>query len=427
LQKDKLIEELRLELAELQIKCMELENRGGGRVQDLEKSLIEARVTNARLMEENESFQSLLMERTLNGEFSKKTPSESGNLGSLADELSAIAEDDHDPEADRVRKLEIEVERQKAENKALTLYINRIIERILKFQGGFETILSNNDDETVPLPATDSLTSTPQKSKDLNKDLNKDLPPPPPRDQGSPSESQGIFQRAKSIAYGALPKQRPLTYIEPSAPSLVEDPTTAPSIPLSRTPSIPLSRSQSKRHSMIIPRRVQTSAEFSNPGAATVVGNMFRPSEELSSASPGIYSPRTTYFSLMHRASSAGPRLASAFEQDEEDGLRPTSSTSAPSDTERSRKDALDALNGADPDKEPSVDTPSPPRSLGAQDNRQVLTGNKIRPLRLVTEEQQKKANRQSWMPNMSTMSGWFNAPNGQPQQPGSGPGPTSS
>src|SRR5262245_11748777 len=47
-QKDKIIEGLRLELAEVQIKLVEMENAGGGRMRELEKQLLETRMTNAR-------------------------------------------------------------------------------------------------------------------------------------------------------------------------------------------------------------------------------------------------------------------------------------------------------------------------------------------------------------------------------------------
>src|SRR6266513_5730514 len=59
LQKDKVIESLRLELAEAQIKLVESDNLGGTRLQDLERQLLETRMANARLMEDNESFQLL--------------------------------------------------------------------------------------------------------------------------------------------------------------------------------------------------------------------------------------------------------------------------------------------------------------------------------------------------------------------------------
>ncbi len=42
-----------------------MENAGGGRQRELEKELLEARMANARLMEDNESYQLLLSEKTL--------------------------------------------------------------------------------------------------------------------------------------------------------------------------------------------------------------------------------------------------------------------------------------------------------------------------------------------------------------------------
>jgi len=405
-----------LELAELQIKLMEIENKGGGHMQGLEKALMEARVTNARLMEENESFQSLLMEKTLNGDFSQKgvhagqlseagrTPSSDGQplSASLADELASAEDSEQDLEAERVRRLEVEVERQKAENKALTLYINKIIERILKHQGGFETILSHADDEASPAAA-------PPPNKD------KQLPPPPVKDSGQ-QEPQSLLQRAKSIAYSRS-RPRPQSVIGPLAgsQSITEN--------LSTAPSIPLQRSNTQRQSMITPRRGPASGEF-NSGAAAVVGNMYRglDQENVSTVSPGINSPRSSYFNLINRHPSAGSRPPTSEPGENRSGSRPPTSEraenrpgssadgSTDNDAEGARRAALDALNGGDPaDKTPS-EAPSPPRSVGSKDDgRQVLQGNKVRPLRLVTEEQKKHAaNRNSWMPNVGQ---WFNAP----------------
>lgn len=87
LQKDRLIESLRLELAEAQIKLVESENMGGGRMQEVERLLLEARMTNARLMEDNESYQLLLSEKTLTGDFTK---SEFMGSASNQDALSAL-------------------------------------------------------------------------------------------------------------------------------------------------------------------------------------------------------------------------------------------------------------------------------------------------------------------------------------------------
>ena len=156
LQKDRLIESLRLELAEAQIKLVESENMGGGRMQEVEKLLLEARMTNARLMEDNESFQLLLQEKTLNGDFSKDHFEYMGSSSnadalnalegrspgaSLADELSEL--NDNEGESDQHRRLEAELKSAKDQNKALTLYINKIIERLLQHQD-FETILDSD-------------------------------------------------------------------------------------------------------------------------------------------------------------------------------------------------------------------------------------------------------------------------------------------
>jgi hypothetical protein len=410
------IEELRLELAEYQIKLMELDNKGGDRTQGLEKALMEARVTNARLMEENESFQSLLMERTLNGEFTQKRmsdqnrrPSNSGVGGvSLADELGSISDEEQEHDGEKFRRLEIEVERQKAENKTLTLYINKIIERILKHQGGFENILNTADD--------DETTAATSNAAIANKNKELPLPPSPPakdEEKGKEDgEPQGFLQRARSIAYGGAgrPKPRPQSVITPmrTAPSLTEDPDKAP--------RIPLGRAQPQRHSMALPRRVQTSGEY-NPGAAAVINNMYRGDQEngTRTTSPGINSPRASYF--FNRVPS-GQRPQTGSESDR----RISSSAASEEDSETARKQALDALTGDS--SEPSIDTPSPPRSLGSKDDsRQVLSGKQMRPLRLVAEEQ-KKNNRASWLPNTvsSTVSNWFNSTGG-PQQ---GPAPTS-
>ncbi|KAA8569127.1 hypothetical protein EYC84_000797 [Monilinia fructicola] len=225
LQKDRLIESLRLELAESQIKLAEAENMGGGRMQEVEKLLLEARMTNARLMEDNESFQLLLQEKTLNGDFSKDHFEYMGGSSSnadalnalegrspgasLADELSEL--NDTENENDQYRRLEGELKSAKDQNKALTLYINKIIERLLQHQD-FEAIL-------------DSDFKTGDTKGPANKD--KDLPPPPPKEQAS---GASILQRAKTVAMGSR-KPRPQSVMPMSHSSLNQDPGTAPSIP----------------------------------------------------------------------------------------------------------------------------------------------------------------------------------------------------
>ncbi|CAE6998974.1 hypothetical protein CFE70_000765 [Pyrenophora teres f. teres 0-1] len=369
-QKDKIIEDLRLELAEYQVKVLEVENAGGGRMRELEKQLLETRMTNARLMEDNESFQLLLGEKTLNGDLSRgeflrdtahaedRLPSRNGPSTSLADELQSAEEGD----AEVVRKLETELNSMKAQNQALTLYINKIIGRLLTHQG-FESVLGNDIESEHGAP-----------------DKNKELPPPP-QDSEQP---QGFLQRAKSVAMGGNRKPRPLSAMgpppmaSPPQPSAHEDPSTAP--------SIPLTRSTSGRHPSSGNHHRRSTSEV--PNGASVVNNMYRPSPTgtPNPASPGLVSPRNSFFGLpVNSANGPGnpvsrvPSGAGPIPEDKEVDARTESSSAS------------------------HVDTPSPPRQLTRSDTSTgVMTGKGMRPLRLVQNEEEamkarKAANRGSW------------------------------
>jgi len=383
------IESLRLELAEAEIKLVQMENAGGGRLQELERQLLETRMTNARLMEDNESYQLLLSEKTLNGDFARnellrsssgvdpdRTPPRDKPSSSLADELSEAVDDEPMEENERIKKLEAEVHSLKDQNKALTLYINKIIERILKHQGGFETILSNTEDEE------DSGTR-----RATAPNMDKDLPPPPPKDSSPPQQS--LLQRASSV----VRRQRPQSMIQsvPStqAPSLQptvnENPDTAPSIPIKRTQTNRMSIAASNRRSGV--------SDWNQAAAAAVVGNMYRGGDN-TPTSPGVAAGRNSFFAFQRTPSGGVPPADIAEERE----------------PEYARKAALDALTGDGGDKVESsvsaVDSPSPPRStLSKEDRAHVMAGNKPRPLRLVQEhvDEQKQANRTSWLP-----AGWF-------------------
>ncbi|EAW06416.1 uncharacterized protein ACLA_081000 [Aspergillus clavatus NRRL 1] len=400
LQKDKLIESLRLELAESQIKLVEMENMGGGRQRELEKELLEARMANARLMEDNESYQLLLSERTLNGDFTKgdfmrdahpdyddeKEPS--SGLGSLADELESV---DAKAETDHTRKLETEIKVLKDEKKALTLYIERIISRLLQHEG-FETILDKN--ETGPQPSAKGVSSL----------IDKDLPPTPP--EKDDASSQTLLQRARSVVGG--PNQRaqhrstPSTYNMPpptSIPTAHENPETAPSIPLKGGPP-------GRGH-----RR--TRSDQADVGAAAVVGQIYRGRNSGGPISPTMMGPgsRQSVFSGASYMSSMSTRAPSLSSQPERGRISSSNSiTSDPHDT---------ASTGA---------TSNSPRSSTGMTNYTgaVMTQNKLRPLRLVSETKaaeeeeaaRKKGNRGSWI-------SWFNRPNtGDASQPQPQPQP---
>ncbi|KAL3439620.1 hypothetical protein BDV09DRAFT_5164 [Aspergillus tetrazonus] len=388
LQKDKLIESLRLELAESQIKLVEMENKGGGRQRELEKELLEARMANARLMEDNESYQLLLSERTLNGDFAKgdfmreahpessDTKESAGGLGSLADELESA---DARPEPDDNRRLESELKALKDQNKALTLYIERIISRLLQHEG-FEHILDKNDND-------------PPAGKQAGSD--KDLPPTPPEKE-DPNQ-QTFLQRAKSVVSGQnnkpQPRSRPTSMMPPPpAPGSVsahENPQTAPSIPINRAQSV-------RGH-----RRTR-SEQTTDLGAAVVVGQMYRGRNSGGPISPTIMGPgsRNTFTGANYvpggmSVSSRAPSLSS---QPERGHLSSSGSVSSdpPNDT---------ASTGA---------TSNSPRSSNGMTNYTgaVMTQSKLRPLRLVSETKaaeeeeaaRKKANRGSWI-------SWFNRP----------------
>lgn len=358
LQKDKLIESLRLELAEAQIKLVESENMGGGRIHEIEKLLMEARMTNARLMEDNESFQLLLQQKTLNGDLADNFGFPSANIdalnaleghsSSLADELEEAGEGGSESN----RRLAAELRGIKAENKALTLYINKIIERLLQHQD-FEAILDQSAD------------FKPGAAK--NKD--KELPPPPP-------EQPSMLQRAKSVVVGAgKPRPRPMSQM-PAAHSALTDPDTAPSIPFG------LNRSQSTRK----PR--PQSDQFA--GAANIVNAMYRP--PAGQISPPLHSPTTPRHSQSFFAPPAtvGNPNAAARVPSGSSGQIPTMATFPGGKSSESS-----SIDSGDVSTPPSN---SPPRAEKAT----TFAGNKPRPLRLVEDakevEANKKANRASWM-----------------------------
>jgi hypothetical protein len=300
---------------------------------------MEARMANARLMEDNESYQLLLQEKTLAGDFGKSDFSYMGvsanqdalnalegrsGGASLADELSDAAEN----ESENYRRLEAELRSMKDQNKALTLYINKIIERLLQHQD-FESILDQSGDFKLPI------------------NTNKELPPPP-------SAGPSLLQRAKSIAVGAAkPRPRPMSFMPAASNSAHNDPDTAPSIPISN-----LTRSNSTR------RARPMSEQFT--GAASLVNQMYKGVD--GPVSPPLGGPRgsQTFFipSPLSQNSNSGNRVPSATAGNFPGMKSETSSTSGDS---------------ADLTTPPSQ---SPPR----QEKTTTFAGNKPRPLRLVQE-----------------------------------------
>ena len=453
MQKDMVIESLRLELAEAQIRMAELENMGGGKMHDLEKTLLETRVTNARLMEDNESFQLLLGEKTLNGDFAKnefmhssaETEAEgTSGLGSLAEELESA-----EGESENYRRLEAETKSLKDQNKALTLYIEKIISRVLQHDN-FETILDQK---------TDALTRAP---KGGPVDTQKDLPPPPPKDE-EPAPS--VLKRAMSVVSGAGParrsrpssqiitttshqppweglarKPRPMSQHIPSEPSYVpttnEDQSTAPSVP-------PLGRTASVANRTSGHRRTQSEKSDIN-NAAILVNQMYKgPPGAIAGGpgsptlSPGGTTPRTSYFappSLVSNISGNSNNLPTTTSSRAPSGSRTTSSSRIPSANQNSstmptNSERATSSSNSMFSHSSNGEVPSPPRNNAGNTTYTgaVMTQNKLRPLRLVQEnkdmenasqarrantgavtgddaemKKNKAGNRGSWM-------GWFN------------------
>ncbi|TPX06870.1 uncharacterized protein E0L32_002366 [Thyridium curvatum] len=397
LQKDKLIESLRLELAEAQIKLVESENQGGGRLREVERLLMEARMANARLMEDNESYQLLLQEKTLKGDFGAndfaylggsaaaggaagdrtsrvstnqdalnalegRTGGE-GGASTLADELSEAAEN----ESENYRRLEAELKAAKDQNKALTLYINKIIERLLQHKD-FEHILDQ--------------------SSDSKPDTNKELPP-------APSSGPSFLQRAKSIAYSATatnkPKPRPMSFMPQQQhhhqqyhqDSAHENPETAPSIPIG------LGRSTSVRRGGGRPMSEQYTA---GAGAASVVHSMYRgPGGADGPLSPSLRGSQTFF---LPPQSSGGGAGASGPGTRTPSGTVPMSTSgnfpgmrSETSSTSGDDNGGANGAGGGGGDAQSTASgsaTQSPPRK---DHEKTAFTGSKPRPLRLVQEQ----------------------------------------
>ncbi|KAL8682562.1 MAG: hypothetical protein Q9186_001415 [Xanthomendoza sp. 1 TL-2023] len=379
LQKDRLIDSLRLELAGSQIKITELENAGGDRMQELEKTMLETRITNTRLMEENESFQLLLSEKTLNGDFTKtEVMQPSTALGSLADELE-LAEG----ESENYRRLETEAKALKDQNKALTLYIENIIGRLLSHKE-FEDVLEKTPDlmSSISRPATG------------NKD--KELPPPPPTKEEEPAPS--LLQRARSVV-NAPRRPRPLSFMAASTATPLEaDEDESKSI------SVPMTRSQSGHQDSH--RRSQSEM----PMIAPIVNQIYRPPPSTGSGgplSPGI-SP------------SAGMTARNSFFASTTGPIGSNSTSRAPSGSRFSQERPGSSSNSTYSDR--SGELPTKDKTKAGYNNYTgaVMTQSRLRPLRLVQENSEmeggdkansqaedtmapKRANRNSWMP------GWFN------------------
>jgi len=368
MQKDKLIHSLRLELAEYEVRLTQADHMGGSRVSALEQQLMEAKMTNARLMEEIESYQLLISTATLNGDFSRtdimtnafsdysqaeqgketehdndrrrKDISRRNSVGpmssSLADELEDVEEEDDSAEAEAQRKLEAEVKSLKDQNKALTLYINNIIERLLNHKD-FEAILDK----------TPSLGSIQAGQKEA-----ASAPPPPPASE-KPSK---FFSLARNVM------KTPVTVNKP-----------VPAIPAPEQEPSPLQRSQSMR--------VQPTGLRHQRSKSDVTGT------------------RRAHINLVNTNVPKGPQRANTFFNA---GAPASDGYTARPPRSRNSVASSASITSSASDHSTATDLSSPTTPHGpAPVAMAMIAGNKLRPLRLVQEnvppEEEKRNKRSSW------------------------------
>lgn len=155
--KDKTIDRLKNELQQVQQQTEMVSREYSLRHDQIEAELQHNKELVSRLMEENEGFQVLLAEKAILGGFDADAPengtgssansgtcspipgSTTGGTGSLADELSrALTQQQNDEAAQamkkRVYELEFESKSLRNHNKALTLSLERLVQRLLGFK-----------------------------------------------------------------------------------------------------------------------------------------------------------------------------------------------------------------------------------------------------------------------------------------------------
>lgn len=390
-------------------------------------------------MEDNESYQLLLQEKTLKGDFGTADFGFGGGLGligntggthsrprssnedalnalegravggsSLADELNEAAGSDSDEAVVAIstgavgadgapvegqRRLEAELKSLQDQNKALTLYINKIIERLLEHQD-YQYILDKSTDGKQPPP--------PAGAAAANANTDKELPPPPPaqpQQQSTPQPSaiQSFLQRTKSItvrpsepaaAAGVAGKRpRPVSYM-PEA--VMSNPDTAPSIPIS------LTRTTSMRRP-IRPMSEQYTGAGGSSGtsAASVVNAMYKGGGVDGPLSPGLRSSQF-FGSGTYTASNGGAGSGSGSgarspgiggpsgngASGNFPGMR-SETSSVSGDSASGERASGGTGSDTSPPQSSSNNQSSPPRPVH---EKTAFTGSKPRPLRLVQE-----------------------------------------
>ncbi|CAO3645399.1 unnamed protein product [Cunninghamella blakesleeana] len=210
---DKLILDLKNELEQHKSIIQEKDThqqRQSLKMHQLENEIANVKQVNQSLMEDNESYQILLHEKTISGEFMMnpimqvENNESNGSALNLAAELNLANDIETTQKADEVdktiQKLNEEVKTLQDTNRALQLYMNKILMKIIDNKQ-LEDVLSI--DQPKPKPKPDPVTPAVEASQN-NQQNNNNVGPTPTRTLSSTllgKASNTRQQRRKTISY----------------------------------------------------------------------------------------------------------------------------------------------------------------------------------------------------------------------------------
>lgn len=380
------IEALLTELAEAHVRIIELENKDTLHIQELENSIIELKMANARLMEENEGGLPMPSDRPMAMPYmdplSKQRVVSASQVitstSTLATDLGLAASNGSNDQI----MLEVAVLRD--QNKALSLYLNNIISKILA-HSELDGILDKDPDLLKGSEILANMTAEPRAI------------PGGPMNDGAVGFS-GFLQRTKSMmSNGPKATARPSFGLR--SDSLASS-VASPNENQATAPRIPLPARNGQRPISIAPRR-----GMSDSGPVPVAtANLRGRSPSKAVLSPDSISPASA--TLPSRPQSISRALSGSTFQSIGEGDETIIAPSKRDSKIASSRNSVISEGGAS-------DVSSPPHSTtsngsGEKRSGAIIMGGKPRPLRLVREAaeqdevQRKAANRASWM-------GWFN------------------
>ncbi|EIE85067.1 hypothetical protein RO3G_09777 [Rhizopus delemar RA 99-880] len=220
---DKLISDLKLELDKQKGILQEHQNQVQNqslKIEHLEHEIANVKQLNRSLMEDNESYQILLHEKTMNGEFmmnpimqvedpdmkESSSSSTTSNGLNLAAELNMASDWNQKDQETTIQKLNEEIKILQDTNRALQLYMNKILMKIINNKQ-LEDVLS------IDQPSKEEKTPKPIRAKTTTF-------APPPIPTTSQSESVATSrQRRRTISYWGSKTNK----TTPSHPAAAED------------------------------------------------------------------------------------------------------------------------------------------------------------------------------------------------------------